>query len=107
MALLQKGIALYREIRENIPAFVPFYPFGIPQYGEKWFCTGYRGKKTYLAVWRIGGEDSAFIPMKNGVFTIKDLLPDERTEISWSEEGIYIKMNAVPFATILSVVEKK
>lgn len=105
LELVQKGIALYREMRSFIPKSIPFYPLGIPQYGGNWLCAGYRGERTYLAVWRLGAGNSVFIPMKNKIKDVRNLLPDPETEIVCSAGGIRVKSESVPFATVLEVRE--
>lgn len=59
LGIVQEGIAVYKQIRGNIATALPFYPCGLPTYDQKLFCAGYRGKKTYLAVWRLDTKETA------------------------------------------------
>jgi alpha-galactosidase len=54
--LVREGISLYKAIRSDIPAGIPFWPLGLPRFGDEWaafgLVCGFRG---YLAVWRFHG----------------------------------------------------
>lgn len=58
LGIVREGLEIYKRIRGDIAASVPFYPCGIPSYDQKLFCAGYRGKNTYLAVWRLDTEQT-------------------------------------------------
>ncbi|MFD0714295.1 glycoside hydrolase family 36 protein [Paenibacillus sp. GCM10027626] len=54
-ALIQEGLAYYKSIRHNIPYSLPFWPLGLPAYGDHWLSLGLDcGQKLYIAVWRLG-----------------------------------------------------
>ncbi len=65
-ALVKEGVECYKKIRGDIKEFIPFYPLGIPQYGDGWLCLGMKSKKRkLLAVWRMDSNDDKLeIPLK-------------------------------------------
>ncbi len=64
MEEVQTGIRYYKEIREEIPKLIPFFPKGLNYYGEEWKVCGYHGEnKDYICVTRQEGEDTLEIPV--------------------------------------------
>lgn len=63
---IQEGIALYKTIRRDIRRGLPFWPLGLPRFGDGWAAFGLdAGDTSYLAVWRFDGkEKSAALPLK-------------------------------------------
>ena len=56
-ALIREAISYYKETREDRKRALPFWPLGFSGYRDHWAALGMRGeKKSYLAVWRRGGE---------------------------------------------------
>lgn len=66
-ALVQEGIACYKEIRADIRNGLPFWPLGVSHYNDVWACMGLRaGRKTYVAVWRRNSDRStAELPIRH------------------------------------------
>lgn len=57
-ALVKEGVEVYKNLRKIIKVAVPFYPYGLAKYGDKWLCLGLKSEKeTYLSVWRMDGEN--------------------------------------------------
>lgn len=57
-ALVKEGVEVYKNLRKIIKEAVPFYPYGLAKYGDKWLCLGLKSEKeTYLSVWRMDGEN--------------------------------------------------
>ncbi|MBQ7794825.1 MAG: alpha-galactosidase [Clostridia bacterium] len=55
--IMKEGVRCYKNIRTDIPSFIPFYPLGIPQYSDKWQAAGYQNdEKIYFAIWRYDDE---------------------------------------------------
>ncbi len=65
-ALVKEGVEVYKNLRKVIKEAVPFYPYGLAKYGDKWLCLGLKSEKeTYLSVWRMdGGNEEISIPAK-------------------------------------------
>ena len=58
-ALVAEAMAVYKRIRADIPASVPFWPLGLPGWTDAWTAVGLRGAaKSYATVWRGPGADS-------------------------------------------------
>ena len=56
-ALIREAISYYKETREDRKRALPFWPLGFSGYRDHWAALVMRGeKKSYLAVWRRGGE---------------------------------------------------
>ena len=54
-----KKSTLYKKIRADLREGLPFWPIGPASYQDGWACVAIRnGKKTYLAVWRRGSQES-------------------------------------------------
>jgi len=64
--LIREGISYYKSIRNDIPQALPFWPIGLPKFGDSWLSLGLRGpEKTYLAVWRLqGGAKDVKLPIQ-------------------------------------------
>ncbi|MBA3709339.1 MAG: alpha-galactosidase [Planctomycetes bacterium] len=59
-ALVAEGIACYKSLRHLIPDAVPFWPLGMPRFGDGWTCLGLRsGATTLVAVWRLSSPEPA------------------------------------------------
>ena len=57
--LVREAITLYKGLRAEIPKAIPFWPLGLPRLGDSWAAYGLAGsRRRYLAVWRLGGEES-------------------------------------------------
>ncbi|WP_370351157.1 alpha-galactosidase [Catenulispora sp. EB89] len=91
-ALVADAIAVYKRIRTDIPAAVPFWPLGLPGWTDPWIALGLRGAATtYVTVWRRPGEESAAeqtlpVPhLKGRDVDISVLFPqDTKSSIGWS-----------------------
>lgn len=60
LALVKEGISYYKKIRSRIREGLPFWPLGIPGFGEPWISYGLRhGNACFVAVWRMHGEEEA------------------------------------------------
>lgn len=64
-ALVKEGLEVYKAIRTDIPAALPFWPLGLPRVDDGWVSLGLRaGEKSYLAVWRLDGvEPTCWLPL--------------------------------------------
>ncbi|MBQ8552514.1 MAG: alpha-galactosidase [Clostridia bacterium] len=76
LALMKEAITVYKNIRGDIARSIPFYPLGLPTYGDKQFCAAYDcGGCTRLAVWRLDSDETEIkIPM-SGVKEASILYP--------------------------------
>ena len=90
--LVAKGIAVYKEIRQDLRHGVPFWPLGLPGWHDDWIALGIDcGQHRYLSVWRRGVEQSCNLPIPE----LKDiaarpdcLFPsDMPADASWDREG--------------------
>lgn len=52
--LVKEALDYYKEIRADIPAALPFWPWGLPTQQDEWISMGLRAdQRRYIAVWRI------------------------------------------------------
>ncbi|CAM3477200.1 MULTISPECIES: glycoside hydrolase family 36 protein [Saccharibacillus] len=64
--LIREAIAYYKTIRQDLKRCRPFWPLGLPTFGDGWMAFGMQGaERTYLAVWRMGGAESIGIPLEH------------------------------------------
>lgn len=102
--LVKKAVELYKGIRKDIPDSIPFYPTGLPQYGDGWLCSGYKKDgKGYLAVWRIDSDDEELvIPME---LTFAEILyaNEGNCKVSVLNDKLFVKLNEKNSAAILCI----
>jgi alpha-galactosidase len=57
--LVRDALAVYRQVRADLPSAVPFWPLGLPGWADAWVALGLRtdGGRTYVAVWRRGDDE--------------------------------------------------
>ena len=97
LQLVKEGIAVYKRIRGDIPEGIPFWPLGLPRFGDGWAAFGLDcGTKGYLAVWRFHGERrSAKIMLPTGTKkqTFKCIYPTARSpKHAWSNQKLVITL---------------
>jgi alpha-galactosidase len=52
-ALVAEAVAVYKQMRGDVPASVPFWPLGLPRWTSSWIALGLRAPAaSYLTVWR-------------------------------------------------------
>ncbi|RAV16406.1 glycoside hydrolase family 36 protein [Paenibacillus contaminans] len=63
--LIREGLEFYKKIRKDLAGGLPFWPLGLPSYGDSWLSLGLRCEdKAYLAVWRLeSDEDTVELPL--------------------------------------------
>ena len=63
-ALIQEGVRFYDRIRDDKLRSLPYLPLGYAKFGQELVATGLKCEdKLYLAVWNLGGERHARIPL--------------------------------------------
>lgn len=54
-----EGIAAYKSYRQQLASAVPFWPLGLPAFGDGWLSLGMNGPDSCLvAVWRLEGPET-------------------------------------------------
>jgi alpha-galactosidase len=97
LQLVKEGIAVYKEIRSDIPEGIPFWPLGLPRFGDDWAAFGLDcGRVAYMAIWRFDSQTrSATISLPPGARkqTLECIYPRSRSpKLSWSGERIRITL---------------
>ncbi len=66
-ALVKEAITVYKEIRQDIPRSIPFWPLGTPTFEDQWLSMALHcNHTTYLAVWRLeSASASCVLPIKH------------------------------------------
>lgn len=55
--LIREGIACYKQLRADVPHFLPFWPIGLSALGDEWISLGMETeKRIFLAVWRCNSK---------------------------------------------------
>ncbi len=97
LQLVKEGIAVYKRIRLDIPKAIPFWPLGLPRFGDGWATFGLDcGASGYLAVWRFEGESrSAKITLPAGTKkqTFKCIYPEAWSpNYAWSNDKVVVTL---------------
>ena len=97
LQLVKQGIALYKQIRADIPKGLPFWPLGLPRFGDGWAAFGLDcGRSGYLAIWRLGDQSrSAIISLPSGTKreTFACIYPQSRPfKVSWQRGNAQIML---------------
>jgi alpha-galactosidase len=62
LGYVQDGIRCHHAICEELKNGLPFWPIGLASFSDNFLSVGVDcGKKLYLAVWRIGGEQDTIV----------------------------------------------
>ncbi|UWE10596.1 alpha-galactosidase [Actinacidiphila bryophytorum] len=57
-ALVHEAVAVYRDLRADLPGALPVWPLGLPAWDDPWVAVGLRtATTTYLTAWRRPGAD--------------------------------------------------
>jgi alpha-galactosidase len=102
---VKEGIKVYKEIRNHIPDFLPFYPLGLNTYQKPFAAIGYKTKdKRYLAVWKMDTkEQSIEIPLENPK-NAKLLYPlDTDARLQINDNGITLNMPSKFSAVLIEI----
>jgi len=97
LQLVKEGIALYKRIRTDIPKGIPFWPLGLPRFGDGWAAFGLDcGRTGYVAVWRLDGQSRSVkisLPPGTRKQTFKCIYPEARSpKFAWSSEKAMITL---------------
>jgi hypothetical protein len=66
--LVREGVAFYETLNEVRKRGLPILPWGFTRFGAKQVCAGLRdGNAVYLAVWCLGEELCADIPLPSEI----------------------------------------
>jgi alpha-galactosidase len=90
--MVAEAIRVYKEvIRPEIAKSTPFWPLGMPRWGDPWIALGLRSSgASYLTVWRRGPQPAAQItlpvPHLRGTHVTAEVLypRDTGAEASWN-----------------------
>jgi alpha-galactosidase len=86
-ALVKEAITLYKEIRQDIPHSLPFWPLGVPAFEDQWLSLALHcHRTTYLAVWRLeSASPSHVLPIKylKGKQVQSDCIYPSRHSCQW------------------------
>lgn len=65
LALVNHGMDVYKGIRLDLRVAVPFWPLGLPSWSSTWLALGMKvEERTYVMVWRRGGECLMKLPIE-------------------------------------------
>lgn len=108
--LVYEGMAVYKQIRQDLRTATPFWPLGLPSWRDHWLALGMRcdEKKTaYITVWRRGGQPTCVLPIDflvdNSNVRVELLYPVRLgAQISWKESaGVEVSVNTGICARLL------
>lgn len=62
--LVKEAVSLYKSLRSEIPSLVPFYPAGVPHFGDKTVVSGFSGETCdYVTVGNLSAAGAIKIPL--------------------------------------------
>jgi alpha-galactosidase len=98
LRLVKEGIAVYKRIRSDIPKGMPFWPLGLPRFGDGWAAFGLDcGANGYIAVWRFAGERHSpgiMLPTGTKKRTFKCIYPEALApNCAWSRDKLVIALS--------------
>jgi len=94
-ALIREGIGCYKKIRNDIPKSIPFYPIGIPKYGDGWLCMSQKtDKKIRMTLWRMDDDkNSCHIPLEYNVSNVIVIYPSNYSgKVIKENGGIFVSL---------------
>jgi alpha-galactosidase len=63
-SLVAEAVSVFKEIRSDVAASVPFWPLGLPRWTDEWIAVGLRAPSaSYLTVWRRPGTASGTVAL--------------------------------------------
>ena len=105
-SLVKEAIDLHKQIRDDIPKSIPFYPFSMPQYSQKWMCEAYKlDGKVRMAVWRMDeSRDTLEIPLGKEIKDVKILYPSNCDgRVKAQGENVMVTLNNPCTAVVIEV----
>ena len=76
LALVREGVAFYETLSEVKKRALPIFPWGFTQFGAKQVCAGLKdGNTVHLALWCLGDDLTADIPLPGGIEQAKIAYP--------------------------------
>jgi alpha-galactosidase len=107
--LVADAVAVYKQIRADLPGAVPFWPLGLPGWYDSWLALGMRAPDaTYLIVWhRDGGPAEITLPvahLRGKAATAEVLYPrDGQHPVSWDPDrgGLTAALPDTPAACLV------
>lgn len=105
-SLVKEAIDLHKQIRNDIPNSMPFYPFGMPKYDQKWLCESYELKnKIRLALWRMDEKESSLsVPVGKKIKSAKILYPSKCDGcVSFDNEDLIASLDRCHTAMVVEI----
>ena len=104
-ARLKAGLDAYKSYRAQLPAALPTWPLGLPEWDDDWVAAGLDlpDGDTLLAVWRRGGDASCRLPGLGGR-TVEVVYPaDPAVDAGVGSDGtdLVVELPAAPAARLL------
>ncbi len=110
--LVKEGISYYKTIRDDIKHAYPFWPLGVSGFADHWVSLGLkRENRSYLAVWRRGGDDGISLPidhLKGRNVKVKCMYPShESCSFKWNQDTgtLSVKMPETTVARLFELTE--
>ena len=105
-SLIQRGTALYKQLRGTIAQSAPIYPLGAGSWldEEAFVAQGLRsGRKLLMAVWRRQGRaEEVFLPVA-GAVAVAELFPGGSCRAQTVEGGVRVRIPSANQAVLLEI----
>jgi alpha-galactosidase len=93
-ALVSRAVEVYKDIRHDIAAGVPFWPLGLPSWTDGWMALGLRAPETtYLIVWR-RPQPSCEASRDTVTLAVTPLAHDDTPHVRYASDGATVQTTA-------------
>ncbi|HVX47219.1 MAG TPA: glycoside hydrolase family 36 protein [Mycobacteriales bacterium] len=105
LAQVTAAVASYKQIRDQLPQAVPYWPIGLPGWNDDWTALTLRGlDATLVAAFRRGGEDTVTLPLPFlGDAVETHILHGTVAEPQWTDGRLRIRLAENPSAVLISL----
>jgi alpha-galactosidase len=112
-ALVSDAVSVYKTIRADIGAAVPFWPLGLPRWTDSWIALGLRAPgASYLTVWHRGPPGptdvvTLAVPDVRGASVLYPLASGAKVSLDTAAGYLSVALPRVPSACVLRLTLPK
>ena len=100
--LVKEAVSLYKSLRSEIPSLVPFYPAGVPHFGDKTVVSGFSGETCdYVTVGNLSAAGAIKIPLGEKYKSAECIYPSSfEGNIELNSDGLTVQLRENSAAVI-------
>ncbi|HVX42522.1 MAG TPA: hypothetical protein VHC49_01490, partial [Mycobacteriales bacterium] len=105
LAQVTAAVTTYKQLRDQLPQAVPYWPVGLPRWNDDWAALALRGPDaTLVAAFRRGGEDTMELPLPFLDAAVEArVLHGSAAEPQWTDGRLRIRLAENPSAVLISL----